>query len=164
MSPKRRQRPYANGSERGWVRVDYRPRGRGQQTRTAWAHPDRMPGLHAWLEEVTGAALAHFAPVFPATPSLAPASVPPAPEQPGPAVTEQPGLHPSVFGLRRVHPRGFATLDVESGLSVRMRAAPPLLLHREPGGWLTVKVLTGAHWPDPRAATAHSAGLLGPPR
>jgi len=36
------------------VRVSYRPHGRGQQTRRAWAAPSRLPTLRAWLEGLVG--------------------------------------------------------------------------------------------------------------
>jgi hypothetical protein len=48
-----------------WVRVDYRPAGRGQQTRTAWARSDCLPELRTWLEAVIGTELAHYAPAEP---------------------------------------------------------------------------------------------------
>jgi putative DNA primase/helicase len=37
-----------------WVEVRYRPKGRGQQTRTAWVAPDRMATLQADLERALG--------------------------------------------------------------------------------------------------------------
>ncbi|MCO6415139.1 hypothetical protein JYK14_02970 [Siccirubricoccus sp. KC 17139] len=53
-----------------WVRVEYRPALPKAKTRTAWAHPDRLPTLRAWLEAVTGAELALYEPEIP-PPSVA---------------------------------------------------------------------------------------------
>ena len=40
--------------------MTYRHHGKGQRARQAWAAPDRLPGLRAWLEELVGP-LAHYA-------------------------------------------------------------------------------------------------------
>jgi hypothetical protein len=45
-----------------WPLVQYRPAGRGQQTRTAQAHPDRLPDLRPWLETAADAPLTLYAP------------------------------------------------------------------------------------------------------
>jgi hypothetical protein len=138
------------GGNARWVRVEYRPPGRGQQTRTAWAHPSRLPGLRAWLEGVLEVELAHYAPAQPAPePAMGASPVAPA---------EQPGLHPAAFGLRRVGPGGIAALRVESGLAVRLLAAPPRPLHFDAGDGLTPAVLLDGSLPDQRAGAVHLAG------
>jgi hypothetical protein len=48
------------------VPVTYRPSGRGQQTRTAWAAPARLPSLRAELEAILGPLAHYLAPVPPA--------------------------------------------------------------------------------------------------
>lgn len=98
------------------VRVDYRPPGRGQRTRAAWAHPTRLPGLRGWLEGVLGVGLVHYA--------VHPAPEPDAPDAPD----DQPGLPPSAFGLRRIGPGGTEPVCFESGLSVRLGAGGTLRL------------------------------------
>ncbi|MDJ0391160.1 hypothetical protein QMO56_23905 [Roseomonas sp. E05] len=79
----------------GFIRVTYRPSGRGQQTRTAWARLDRLPKLRAWLETVTGATLVLFEPDNPSPPPPSP------PEPPLPDLQDQVSLPPAVLDLRR---------------------------------------------------------------
>ena len=47
-------------SENELVEVVYRPRGKGQERRTAWAAERLLDGLPAWLERVCGSPLADF--------------------------------------------------------------------------------------------------------
>ncbi|MDO9713769.1 hypothetical protein Q7A36_36000, partial [Paracraurococcus sp. LOR1-02] len=119
------------------VPVAYRPAGRGQQTRTAWAHADRLPTLRAWLKAAAGAPLAVFEPASqgeaaaPSPPPSPPTRTPPMPDDlppsPPPAPPEQDGLPPAAFGMRRVGPGAAAPLAVPKGISVRVTpAAVPL--------------------------------------
>jgi hypothetical protein len=69
--------------------VDYRPAGRGQQTRIAWIRPDRLPGLRSWLEAITKAEV---------TISVAPAAAPDHPPastvEPAPVAPPEPAAPP----------------------------------------------------------------------
>jgi hypothetical protein len=65
------------------AQVSYRPAGRGQQARQAWAAPGRLPRLREWLEGLLGP-LAHYA-VAEAAPSEAAHPSPPATPEPFPA-------------------------------------------------------------------------------
>jgi len=66
-----------------WLRVEYRPAGRGQQTRIAWVRPDRLADLRGWLETATGAELALYSPPAAADPPVEQVAAPiPAPGPP----------------------------------------------------------------------------------
>jgi hypothetical protein len=106
-----------------WVRVQYRPAGRGQQTRTAWALADRLPQLRAWLTAAAGAELVHFTPP--------PAALPPDQAEPEgdpmlPAphdLPEQEGLPRSNFNLRRILPGIPLPMPLPAGLVIHSPAA-----------------------------------------
>jgi len=66
-----------------WLRVEYRPAGRGQQIRIAWVRPDRLTELRGWLETITGAKLTLYSLPAVADPPVQQAAAPiPAPAPP----------------------------------------------------------------------------------
>lgn len=112
------------------VQVAYRPAGARQKTRRAWAVPERLPGLRAWLEALLEVPLVHFAVIEPGSPEALPdvEDVPP-PAPPVELLVEPPLPEPA--------PAPLAPLNGHAGPP---RPDPAMFLHtpayRAPVGFL----------------------------
>ena len=97
------------------IRVDYRPAGRGQQDRVAYARISRLPELRTWLETVCGAPLARY--------DVAPVPEPPRPPAPGPAARQpQPEREPAnaFEALRQADPAIAAKFDTTQQMGAQL--------------------------------------------
>jgi putative DNA primase/helicase len=109
-----------------WTPVQYRPAGRGQQTRTAWVRPDRLSDLRLWLEVVTDAKLVHFEMREPPVEPAAEVRPVPVAAAPPPCLADMPDLRPpSPVSIAPPKPPKPTPAERLAALSRRLEAVRP---------------------------------------